>query len=400
MAPQAWNGRHGNGQADESTGFGSGATVASQDDESLREARARLEQAGDDPAEALALAADLLLLAERMAGKAEKLARIGDRTQARMVDLNRRLRQQEERYRGIFENSTEGIFLADAEGGLMAVNPALVSLLRPGEAADESSDAVPALAGDVKSLFHDPADYQAFARRLAANGQVRRMEARLATPRGPVWCLVGAALVEPDGHVVGMTQDISARKALEEELLRLAASDPLTGLANRRGFFEGAARMLGMARRCGTPLSMIMLDIDHFKAVNDAYGHDAGDAVLRAVAERLRQGLRVSDLAGRVGGEEFAVLCPGTDLAGGVELAERLRLALEDMVVTADCRAVKVTASFGVAQCQGDRDGAPSVCLTRADQALYAAKRGGRNRVCLESDAALGPEPPEVSLRA
>lgn len=392
MAPQAWNGRHGNGHDDESTGFGSGATVASQDDESLREARARLKQAGDDPAEALALAADFLLLAERMAGKAEKLARIGDRTQARMVDLNRRLRQQEERYRGIFENSTEGIFLADAEGALMAVNPALVSLLRPGEAVDESPGAVQALAGDVKSLFHDPADYQTFARKLAASGQVRRMEARLATPRGPVWCLVGAALVEPDGHVVGMTQDISARKALEEELLRLAASDPLTGLANRRGFFEGAARMLGMARRCGTPLSMIMLDIDHFKAVNDAYGHDAGDAVLRAVAERLRQCLRVSDLAGRLGGEEFAVLCPGTDLAGGVELAERMRLALEDMVVTADCRAVKVTASFGVAQCQGDRDAASSACLTRADRALYAAKRGGRNRVCLESDASQGPE--------
>ena len=103
--------------------------------------------------------------------------------------------------------------------------------------------------------------------------------------------------------------------------------------------------------------------------------------MLRAVAGRLRESLRVSDLAGRVGGEEFAVLCPGTDLAGGVELAERLRLDLEEMVVTADCRAVKVTASFGVAQCQGDRDAAPSVCLTRADQALYAAKQAGRNRV-------------------
>lgn len=392
MAPQAWNGRPCRARPTNRQVAGVVRTVASQDDESLREARARLEQAGDDPAEALALAADFLLLAERMAGKAEKLARIGDRTQARMVDLNRRLRQQEERYRGIFENSTEGIFLADAHGALMAVNPALVGLLRPGEAAETAAGAEPALVGDVKSLFHDPAEHQAFARKLAANGQVRRMEARLATPRGPVWCLVGAALVEPDGHVVGMTQDISARKALEEELLRLAASDPLTGLANRRGFFEGAARMLGMSRRCGTPLSMIMLDIDHFKAVNDAYGHDAGDAVLRAVAGRLRESLRVSDLAGRVGGEEFAVLCPGTDLAGGVELAERLRLALEDMVVTADCRVVKVTASFGVAQCRGEQDVAPSTCLTRADRALYAAKRGGRNRVCLESDGSLGPE--------
>lgn len=367
-------------------------TVASQDDESLREARERLAKADADPAAALALAADFLDLAERMAGKAEKLARIGDRTQARMVDLNRRLRQQEERYRGIFENSTEGIFLADATGALMAVNPALLGLLGPEGRADDSQAECPAFSGGIGSLFHDPAEYRAFARQLAANGQVRRMEARLATPRGPVWCLVGAALVEPDGHVVGMTQDISARKALEEELLRLAASDPLTGLSNRRGFFEGAARMLGMAQRCGSPLSMIMLDIDHFKAVNDAYGHDAGDAVLRAVAERLRQSLRVSDLAGRVGGEEFAVLCPGTDLAGGVELAERLRQALEEMVVAADCRAVRVTASFGVAECRCGRDAAPSACLTRADRALYAAKRGGRNRVCAEAGAFPGPE--------
>jgi diguanylate cyclase (GGDEF)-like protein len=364
--------------------------VASHDDEMLREARARLERTRDNPGQALELAGECLELAERMAVKAEKLARIGDRTQARMVELNRRLRQQEERYRGIFENSTEGIFLADAKGTLMAVNPALVSLLLPAD-APEGQD-LPGLpdTATVAGLFHDPTEYRSFADKLAGSGRVRRMEARLATPRGPVWCLVGAAAVEPDGHVVGMTQDISARKALEEELLRLAASDPLTGLANRRGFFEQAARVHGMSQRTGAPLSMIMLDVDHFKAVNDAYGHEAGDAVLRAVADRLRESLRVSDLPGRVGGEEFAVLCPGTELAGGAELAERLRRAVAAMAVVVGGQTVRVTASFGVAECRQTLDTAPSACLSRADQALYAAKRSGRNRVCLEAQPFLG----------
>ncbi|MHC1790334.1 GGDEF domain-containing protein [Solidesulfovibrio sp.] len=361
--------------------------MASLQDESLEEMRVRLERVRDDPARVAALAGEFLDLAGRMAAKAEKLARIGDRTQARMVELNRRLRQQEEQYRGIFENSTEGIFLADAAGALLAANPALLELLAPGDAGPASG--LPREAVAVASLFFDAADYQAFARTLAETGRVQRLEVRVKTPRGPVWCLVGASRIEPDGHVVGMTQDITARKALEEELVHRAASDVLTGLANRRGFFENAARALGAAARSGAPLGLIMLDVDHFKAVNDTFGHEVGDAVLRAVAGRLRDSVRVSDSVGRVGGEEFAVLCPGTDRGGAAELAERLRRAVEALVVETAGRPIRVTASFGVALWDAALDQDAADCLARADRALYAAKRSGRNRVCLD-----GPAPP------
>ena len=354
--------------------------------------RERLERVRDDPQQVLVLAGEFLDLASRMVARAEKLARIGDRTQARMVELNRRLRQQEEQYRGIFENSTEGIFLADAAGRLLTVNQALVELLAPppgliGPGA--GGEAALAETATVASLFFDHADFRVFEQVLEASGRVRRMEVRLVTPRGPVWCLVGASVIEPDGHVVGMTQDISARKALEDDLVRRATSDSLTGLANRRGFFENAVRAQAAAARSRAPLGMIMVDVDHFKNVNDAYGHDVGDAVLRAVAGRLRDCVRVSDMVGRVGGEEFAVLCPGTDLAGGEELAERLRQALEGLCVEAGGQCVRVTASFGVAVLTDGLDAEPAACLARADKALYAAKRGGRNRVCL--DCGLSP---------
>ncbi|MYL81849.1 diguanylate cyclase [Desulfovibrio aerotolerans] len=361
--------------------------MASLQDESIEAMRARLERVRDDPAQVAALAGEFLDLAGRMAVKAEKLARIGDRTQARMVELNRKLRQQEQRYRGIFENSTGGIFLADADGSLMAANPALLDLLDPGGPAAGprgTAAGLPPETAAVASLFFDEADWHAFARALAETGRVQRLEVRLKTPRGPLWCLVGAARIEPDGHVVGMTQDISSRKALEDELVRRAASDALTGLANRRGFFENAVRAQAVAVRSKAPLGMIMVDVDHFKNVNDTYGHDVGDTVLRAVAGRLRDGVRLSDMVGRVGGEEFAVLCPGTDLAGGEELAERLRRALEVLCIEAGDRRIRVTASFGVAVFIDGLDAEPAACLARADKALYAAKRSGRNRVCLD----------------
>ena len=371
------------------------------DDENLHEMRLQLEQARQNPSQALVLAGEFLELASRMAAKATKLARIGDRTQARLVELYDSLRQQEERYRGIFENSTEGIFLADAQGRLMAVNPSLQGMLELPEATRESGCGQMLPSTTVASLFYDAAESRKFLCELAANKRVRRMEARLAAPRHPLWCLFGAARIEPDGYVVGMILDISAQKSLEEELLRLAGSDFLTGLANRRDFFAQTERAMAAARRTGAALALTMLDVDHFKSVNDGYGHDAGDAVLRALADTLRGGVRASDLVGRIGGEEFAVLSPGSDLAGGAELAERLRRAVEALEIVAGGGRLRVTASFGVAELRPGSDASPSCFLSRADHALYGAKRDGRNRVRLapDPDTDLRPNAPS-ELRA
>lgn len=167
---------------------------------------------------------------------------------------------------------------------------------------------------------------------------------------------------------------------LDNELLRrLASTDALTGAANRLAFDEAAARETERARRFDTPLSLVLLDLDRFKAVNDTWGHGFGDAVLVEVVARLRAGLRETDVLGRVGGEEFAVLLPMTPLAAAAETARRLGEALRDRPVTRGAVAAPVTASFGVAPV--DPESGFEAARERADRALYDAKRLGRDRV-------------------
>lgn len=166
------------------------------------------------------------------------------------------------------------------------------------------------------------------------------------------------------------------------ELAGLAAAsrrDALTGLANRRAFEEELAREAARAARAGAPLSVALLDVDRFKGVNDAHGHAAGDAVLRAVAARARDTLRAGDLAARIGGEEFALLLPGADLAGAAELAERVRLAIAAAPIEAGGRWLAVSASLGCAALAPGE--APDALVARADARLYDAKRAGRDRV-------------------
>jgi diguanylate cyclase (GGDEF)-like protein len=157
-----------------------------------------------------------------------------------------------------------------------------------------------------------------------------------------------------------------------------ALVDGLTGLANRRAASDALHAEAARAERLQTPLSVVLVDLDGFKDVNDAHGHAVGDAVLRALAEVLRETLRESDIAGRWGGEEFLLLLPGADEEGAVQLAERVRNGL------ATCRIpgvpdLRVTASFGVAEYAGETN--TEQLLAAADDALYRAKRGGKNRV-------------------
>jgi diguanylate cyclase (GGDEF)-like protein len=176
-----------------------------------------------------------------------------------------------------------------------------------------------------------------------------------------------------------LTEEIARRSTAEAELKRLAATDSLTGAANRRHFQAEAARELARAKRYGRPLAVMMLDIDHFKKINDTYGHAAGDQVLRALVERCRANLRSQDVLGRLGGEEFAVLAPECPPERCMMLAERLRGALAGASVETDEGAVSFTVSIGVTDCPPESPIEDH--LERADKALYQAKRGGRNRV-------------------
>jgi diguanylate cyclase (GGDEF)-like protein len=160
------------------------------------------------------------------------------------------------------------------------------------------------------------------------------------------------------------------------DLYTRAVQDGLTGLWTKRHFMSEARMAMEASRRYGDPLSLIMVDVDHFKKVNDTHGHVAGDKVLQGVAEILKKKVRGGS-AFRYGGEEMAVLLPKADLAGAAQVAERLRVALEAKKIA----GIKVTASFGVAQLD-DSVSEPPLFVEKADQALYRAKETGRNRVC------------------
>ncbi|UYF99728.1 diguanylate cyclase [Halomonas sp. GD1P12] len=205
-----------------------------------------------------------------------------------------------------------------------------------------------------------------------------------------VWVLESGHIVSRDAsgkplRMVGVQQDISARKAMEAELTRLAMHDELTGQLNRRSFMDLAERELArVKRKPGYVTCMVMLDLDRFKSVNDRYGHGAGDAVLKRFADTVSAELRKMDVFGRLGGEEFAVMLPDTDVSGAQVAAEKLRRAVEAMTVRVPSfgEPLKVTTSIGVAVLKSS-DILPDSALARADSALYEAKNSGRNQVCI-----------------
>ncbi len=168
------------------------------------------------------------------------------------------------------------------------------------------------------------------------------------------------------------------------ELTELSLRDPLTGLFNRRGLSERLVEELSRARRYGAPLSLMMVDIDHFKHVNDTHGHAIGDLVIGHVARLLTKDRRVSDIVARYGGEELVLLLPHTPLDGALSLAERLRFQIENTPCRTSGSQYHVTVSIGVALFEhGMRE--PADLLGAADHALYRSKREGRNRVSVPS---------------
>lgn len=209
---------------------------------------------------------------------------------------------------------------------------------------------------------------------------------------------LGVPLRAPDGQHIGtlctvdnrprdvepgqiaLLQDLARLVIDELELRQIATSDSLTGLLTRRAWLREGDQALRQARRYGRALSCITLDIDHFKSVNDRHGHATGDLVLLAVADACRSVVRTADIVGRLGGEEFALLLPETDLAGASRSAERIRAAIAAAAIPTAAGTLRVTASFGVAELH-DADSDIPALLRVADAALYDAKRAGRDRV-------------------
>ena len=178
------------------------------------------------------------------------------------------------------------------------------------------------------------------------------------------------------GPIISGTRIIRRDQALQEEVTRLSQEDHLTGLLNRRRITQLFEHEVRRALRYDTTFSVILMDIDHFKAVNDEFGHQAGDKVLKMIADVIKTSVRAPDFVGRWGGEEFLIISPETDIGGGFSLAEKLRTRLESTYLG---EIGHRTASFGVTAFEDSDD--IGAIIARTDAGLYAAKRGGRNRV-------------------
>lgn len=297
------------------------------------------------------------------------------------------LQAAERRYRLLAEHTQSIIYTIDAAGHLTYVSPSWTALL--GHPVEE------VIGRDFRPFVHPedvPLCEDFLARTLRERRvlppltyRVRHRDGRVRYHRS-----VLAPVLDDDGRlqaVVGNAIDISTDVELRAELERVATHDALTGAANRRLFLELLQREIERARRHAAPLGLLMLDLDHFKAINDTHGHAAGDAVLRGFVQRCGAALRPSDVLGRLGGEEFAAMLPGAEPAQIGAIAERLRAGVAQQPFALPGGATLVaTVSVGAVAARPDEDA--DALLMRADRALYEAKRSGRDRVLLDGVAA------------
>jgi diguanylate cyclase (GGDEF)-like protein/PAS domain S-box-containing protein len=227
----------------------------------------------------------------------------------------------------------------------------------------------------------NPEDRGLFMARMQRDGRVDDLEVQMKTGTGRhFWVRVSSQRLRFHGEdiLIGAMADVTEQKETQDRLRDMATHDALTGAFNRRYLEELIRRELERAGRYAHPLTVGILDIDHFKRVNDTYGHNTGDEVLRAVSQRCKGMLRTNDVIGRYGGEEFVLVFPETDLAAAEVVAQRLREAVADQRVSAGGTPVQVTVSIGLASARG---GSIQTLMGQADAALYDAKHGGRNLV-------------------
>ena len=289
----------------------------------------------------------------------------------------------------LLEAAADGICGVDAEGNITFINRAALAMY--GYQAEE------VMGKDLHRLFrhHRPDERPRPAGRCPlaqalASGEAHEYEQWLRRCDGSDFpARIAITPIVEQGRTSGAVvvfHDVTEQRNRQEALLRLAHTDSLTGAGNRRHFLDQLETEQSRQRRHGGSASLLMTDLDFFKHINDNHGHAAGDAVLGHFVQIVRQTIRRSDVIGRLGGEEFAILLPGDGIAGARELAERLRRRFEASPTRVGNVFISATVSIGVTELRPD-DASSEAPLCRADEALYAAKRAGRNRIELYDPA-------------
>jgi diguanylate cyclase (GGDEF)-like protein/PAS domain S-box-containing protein len=292
------------------------------------------------------------------------------------VDIEHDLLKSEQRLRAVLEILPYPIYVARrSDGQILFVNRKTCLLFQ--------QSAGQFLRMKSPDFFVEAKDRENLNNLLDSVADIRDVEVRMRTAQGRVFTAELAAITLDYGGapaVLVALNDISQRKEMEAELFRQASTDSLTGISNRRYFENQAEQEMRRARRFARDMTVMMIDIDHFKPINDQHGHAVGDAVIQGVVKRALESLRQSDSIGRIGGEEFAVLLPETSLMAAYDVADRLRMHMQERPIIAGHTAITCTVSIGIAQLSA-HDGGIEDLMHRADTALYIAKNGGRNRV-------------------
>ncbi len=359
------------GEADGKTGISRLLTVTAVD--------SIFRQAGDPgdveaPAEMSAVDA---LLYEAPICTAEGATRTVNLPKTAIHELTE-TRPNEERLEAILEQSPIGVSVSRRDDGrIIFVNTRFAELIGlPREKL---------IGSRARDYYLDSHQRLRVLERLRGGGGVTNMEVQFKRADGsPFWTLftVNQAVIQGMAVNLAWIYDYTERRSMEEALRDMASRDPLTGIYNRRSFMEMARAQLARAHRFHEPLSVFVLDVDHFKRINDTFGHATGDDALRMVAAGCQAILREYDILGRLGGEEFVVVLPGATADESRVVAERVRRHLARMPIEATDGTFRLTASIGIAGLEGATDTLERA-IHRADLALYRAKHLGRNRVAV-----------------
>lgn len=297
------------------------------------------------------------------------------------------LQESESRLRAMSQASHDALIMIDSRGRVTFWNPAAENMFGYSEAemlGQPLHDFV-AQAEDAEVAKKGIVGFAATGTGKVVGSVMEMVGVRRSGEVFPVERSVAAFQLGGKWYAVGSMRDISARKLAEMRLNELATMDELTGLSNRRHFMEQAEAQLRQAARYRQNFCFMMIDLDHFKRINDTHGHDVGDEVLRRVGQTLRQVMRGTDIFGRMGGEEFAVAMPETGLADAMNVAERLRERFAEVRVPTWSEPVAFTVSIGISHLNS-AETLLSQLIKRADEALYEAKRRGRDLVVTDED--------------
>jgi diguanylate cyclase (GGDEF)-like protein/PAS domain S-box-containing protein len=284
------------------------------------------------------------------------------------------IRNLEERTNAILDSIHAGIILIDAETHkIIDANPEALKLM--GAPKDQ-------VLNNICHNYICPAELGSCP--ITDKGQnVDNAERVLLTMGGdriPILKTVVSVNINGRANLLETFSDITELKLLQKKLELLATTDSLTGILNRRHFIELSEKEISRGQRSGFPLSIAMIDIDHFKEINDTYGHTVGDLAIKGLVALCNDDLRPYDLFGRLGGEEFAITMVECDLQKAFVMSERLRKKIANYILNVNGQKIKIKISIGVAELSGDTESFESL-MKRADQVLYLAKKLGRNRV-------------------